>query len=212
MRSRVLVVAEPRRTPRIECSGGLAVRITGVDTVHLVSTAATPLGGDHIEIRLVVQPGAALRVRSVAATIVLPGPRTRESLSRWEIDCAGEIDVDVEPTVVAADSRHHSDVRIELAELAGIRMRERVQIGRTGERQGFWSGRARADLPGGPLLRHGVEVGAGSVADDALGTPLAYVSELRYPHLDGAAAGRTYALAAGGTLSTWQGDRLPPQG
>ena len=37
---------------------------TEPDTVHLVSAAATPLGGDSVSVRIVVEPGALLRVRS----------------------------------------------------------------------------------------------------------------------------------------------------
>ena len=50
MRSDVLIVAHRDRAPRIECAGGLAARRTEPDTVHLVSAAATPLGGDAIHI------------------------------------------------------------------------------------------------------------------------------------------------------------------
>ena len=89
-----------------------------------------------------------------------------------------------------------------------MRLRERVQIGRTFERQGFWSGSLHADVDGGPLLRHRVELGTDAVADDALGTPRACVSELRYPETTFDAAGTLLELAAGGSLATWQGERL----
>jgi len=208
MRSDVVVVATPGRLPHIECRGGLAARRTEPDTVHLVSAAATPLGGDVIAIRLVVEPGARLRLRSAAAGVVLPGPGTRESHSCWTIEVAGELDVDLEPTIVAADARHLSEVRVELAEDARLRIRERVQIGRTDEREGFWSGTMTADRCGVPLLRHRLELGPGSVADDVLGAPLACVSELRFPEPECDAAGTTLALAGGGSISTWQGERL----
>ena len=55
MRSEVVVVACAGRPPRIEHTGGIAARRTGRDTVHLVSAAATPLGGDLITIRVVVE-------------------------------------------------------------------------------------------------------------------------------------------------------------
>ncbi len=87
-------------------------------------------------------------------------------------------------------------------------MRERIQIGRTDERQGFWSGSLHADVNGGPLLRHHIELGAGSVAHDELGAPLASVSELRYPDVALDGLGTVLALAEGGCLATWQGDRL----
>ena len=87
-------------------------------------------------------------------------------------------------------------------------MRERVQIGRSDERQGFWSGSLHADIDGAPLLRHRVELGRGSVADDELGAPLACVSELRYPEATSTPQGTLLTLAGGGSLATWQGDRL----
>lgn len=206
----MLVVASRNRLPRLECVGGLAARHTHPDTVHLVSAAATPLGGDVIRIRVIVEEGARLRVRSAAATIALPGTRTPESHAFWDLDVAGELDLDPLPTVVAGASRHVSFTRLRLAAAGRIRLRERVQVGRSDERQGFWSGALHADLGGLPLLRHRVELGAGSVADDDVAAPRACVSELRCPlaTFEEAQAGTVMALAAGGELSTWQGDRL----
>ena len=208
MRSDVLVVAQPGRLPRIECRGALAARHTEPDTVHLVSAAATPLGGDTIAVRIIVEPGARLRLRSAAATVALPGAATTESHACWHIEAAGELDLDPEPTIVAADARHCSEMTVCLDDMALLRIRERMQIGRTGEGVGFWCGARRADGAGAPLLRHRVELGRASVADDALGAPLACVSELRYPEPAADAAGVTLNLAGGGSLSTWQGARL----
>ncbi|OHV03979.1 urease accessory protein UreD [Mycobacterium talmoniae] len=212
MHSRVTLVARRDRLPRIDCRGGVAARLTAPDTVHLVSAAATPLGGDRIEVRVIVEAGAVLRLRSAAATVALPGAATATSHARWRLEVAGELDVDLEPTVVAADARHVCSVALQLHADTRIRLRERVQIGRSGERDGFWSGSLCADVGEDPLLRHRVELGAGSVADDALAAPRAGVSELRYP-ADGFVAaawpGSTVlALAGGGTLRTWQGERL----
>jgi len=213
MRSELLVVVSPNRLPRIECrGGGVTARCTTPDTVHLVSAAATPLGGDAIDIRVVVEPGARLKIRSAAATVALPGPATPTSHAQWTLEVAGDLDFDLEPTVVAADARHLSGISLRLHDEGSIRLRERVQIGRFGEREGFWSGALRADRNDRPLTRHRVELGAGSLADDALCAPRANVSELCYPATTSvvpADAGTTVlALAGGGTLSTWQGDRL----
>ena len=208
MRSDVVIVARPGRGPHIECTGGIAARRTGPDTVHLVSSVATPLGGDAIAMRVVVEAGARLKVRTVAATVALPGPATLESHATWELDVAGELDLDPEPTIVAAASRHHSATRVLLAEAGVLRLRERVQVGRTGERQGFWSGSLHADVDGTPCLRHRVELGSGSVADDEIAAPRACVSEFHYPRSKVDAAGVTVALATGGCLTTWQGERL----
>jgi len=208
VRSDVLIVASPHRRPRIECTGGLAGRRTEPETVHLVSSAATPLGGDAIHVRVVVEPGARLRVRSAAASVILPGANTMESHAFWTLEVAGVLDVDPQPTVVAATSRHFTSTRLTLTDAGRIRLRERIQIGRSGEQQGFWSGSLHADVDGSPLLRHRIELGNGSVTDDELGAPLACISELHYPDSEIDVAGIPLALALGGCLSTWQGQRL----
>jgi urease accessory protein len=212
MHSDVLLIASGNRLPRIECSGGIAARYTAPHTVHLVSAAATPLGGDTIDIRVVVEGGAKLKVRSAAANVVLPGADSPTSHARWDIEVSGELDIDLEPTIVAGAARHVSTVALSLRDDCRVRLRERVQIGRCDEREGFWSGSLHANCDGRPLLRHRMQLGAGSLADDAIAAPRATISELRYPTMEFAPAvhdGSTVmALAGGGTLSTWQADRL----
>jgi urease accessory protein len=208
MISDVLIVARVGRAPGIECTGGVTARRTDADTVHLVSAAATPLGGDTIRVRVVVEPGARLRVRSAAATMAMPGNLTMESRSSWDLEIAGLLDLDPQPTIVAGQARHVTTTRLTLTGEGRARVRERVQIGRSFERQGFWSGSMHADINGAPLLRHRVDMGRGSVTDDELGTPMACVSELRYPEASFDAKGTLLTLAAGGALATWQGDRL----
>jgi urease accessory protein len=170
--------------------------------------AATPLGGDAISIRVVVEAGARLRVRTAAATVCLPGPITPESHALWTLEVEGDLDVDPQPTIVAATSRHFASTRLELTGSGRVRLRERIQIGRSAERQGFWSGSLHADVDGAPLLRHRIELGTGSLTDDELPTPLACISELRYPDPAFSAAGTLLELASGGCLVTWQGERL----
>lgn len=208
MRSDVLIVAHRDRRPRIESRGALAARETDPNTVHLVSAAATPLGGDSVCVRIVVEPGALLRVRTAAATVTLPGPNTHESHAMWTLEVAGELDLDPEPTVVAATSRHITSTHLVLNGTGRVKLRERIQIGRSNERQGFWSGSLHADVDGSALLRHRIELGRGSMADDELASPLACISELHYPETEADTAGIALALAAGGCLSTWQGARL----
>ena len=210
MRSEVLIVAVPGRLPRIEATGGLAGRCTQPDTVHLVSTAATPLGGDTLRVRVVVEAGARLRVRTVAATLVLPGTETLLSEASWDVEVAGELDVDPQPTVVAGGSAHRTQTRLQLAYSARVRIREQIQIGRSNEADGHWSGLLHADVAGAPLLRHRIELGSGAVGDDEIAAPRACVSELRYPDPSFDAPGQlVLSLARGGSLATWQGDRLP---
>ncbi len=211
MHSEVLLVASSNRLPRIACSGGIQARCTAPDMVHLVSAAAIPLGGDTINIRVVVETGAVLKLRSAAATVALPGAKTLTSHASWDIEVSGSLDVDLEPTVVAADARHLSTATLVLRDDGRVRFRERVQIGRCNERAGFWSGSLWADRDDRPLLRHRMELGAGSVADDSIAAPRATISELCYPtteFTDMPATSTVLELAGGGTLSTWQGDRL----
>ena len=210
MDSDVLVVARPDRLPRIECRGGIAARTTLADTVHLISAAATPLGGDTIAIRVIVEAGARLSLRSAAATIALPSADTPISHACVDLEVAGYLDVDLEPTVVAGGAAHWSTVAATIDGAGTLRLRERVQIGRSDERTGFWSGSLHVDAKGQPLLRHRVEVGSGAVADDVLSAPRACISELRYPAEEVAAppGGVLLYLAAGGVLMTWQGERL----
>lgn len=219
MHTQVLIVATAGRGPRIECVGGIAARRTAPDAVHLVSTAATPLGGDTIDVRVIVEAGARLQVRSVAAMVVLPGATTTQSRSGWELEVAGELDLDPEPTVIAGGSSHQATTRLQIAEAGRVRLRERVQVGRAGEQQGFWEGALHVDHDALPVVRHRVELGAGAVGDDEIATARAYVSEFRYPESDFGVV-RTaeryeprrdqvvMALADGGCLSAWQGPRL----
>lgn len=208
MRTQLRIVAEAGLLPRIHAVGGLSARRTGPDTVHMIGTAATPLGGDELDIEIVVGPAARLVVRSVAATIALPSAATPFSSARWdfEVGPGAELDFDPEPTIVAAGARHHAVTTVRLAADARLRLRERVQIGRVGESEGSWRGDLMADLGAVPLLRHQLELGSGTVADDALTAPRALDSELIYPderpvHTEGLAASRL-PLALGGSLAT----------
>lgn len=219
MHTQVLIVAAPGRGPRIECVGGVAARRTAPDAVHLVSTAATPLGGDTIDVRVIVEAGARLRMRSVAAMLVLPGATTTQSHSAWDLEVAGELDLDPEPTVIAGGSSHRAMTQVQIADQGRVRLRERVQIGRAGEQDGFWDGCLHVDRDALPVVRHRVELGAGAVSDDEIAAPRAYVSEFIYPESDFGVIRNAQryesrrdqvvmALADGGCLSAWQGPRL----
>lgn len=214
IRTELRITASAGTLPRIHAVGGLAARHTGPDTVHLIGTAATPLGGDVLDITIVVGAGARLRVRSVAATIALPGRETRKSVAHWrfEVAAGGELDFDPEPTVVAGGAEHDTFTTVRLEDGARLRLRERVQIGRTGEDHGHWTGELIADVGAIPLLRHRLELGSEAITDDALSGPRALESVLTYPDDRPAdTAGLDQALlplAAGGTLFTRTGRLL----
>ncbi|MFD8101682.1 urease accessory protein UreD [Nocardia fluminea] len=214
MRTELSIVAAPGRLPRIDAVGGLAARHTGMDTVHLIGTAATPLGGDELDITIVVRPGARLVVRSVAATIALPGAATVVSNAHWRFDIGegAELDFDPEPTIVAGGAHHHVVTTVQVAPDARLRLRERVQVGRSGEAGGGWRGDLLAELGEVPLLRHRLELGSGTSTDDGLSAARALDSELVYPDHRPAWSGSVdevrLPLAAGGSLATRTSSRL----
>jgi urease accessory protein len=196
MHSQVLIIASAGRLPRTEYRGALAVRHTLPDTVHLVSAA----------------PGAVLHLRSTAAAMVLPGVTSHESHAQLTLEVGGVLDVDLEPTIIAAHAVHTSHINAAIDAAGELRLRERVQIGRTGEQQGFWTGSLHADVKGQPLLRHRIELGAGAPGDDVIAAPRACISELCYPTEQPTPTQipmTVLGLAGGGVLSTWQGLRLP---
>ncbi len=137
----------------------LAARSTGPGVLHLVGTAAGPMDGDRVTIRLSVGPGARLRVRSAAATIALPAWRRAEagpSRLRVEIDVAdgAELDLAPEPVVVAASATLHTTTTVRAQGSARVRVLEEVRLGRHGERPGTWRGRTRVLRDGVPVLSH----------------------------------------------------------
>lgn len=164
MRTDVTVVARSDASIHTEAVGGFAVRRTGPARVHLISTAATPLGGDEIRVRVVVEAGAVLRVGSVAATIALPAAHRRDSSTGWtiEVEDGGELVCEPEPTIVAAGADHTTTTIVRMHPDARVVVAEHVQIGRgaldTGA-DGRWSGSLHVDAGDHPVLRHRLVLG-----------------------------------------------------
>lgn len=232
MRTRVEVVARRGpggRTvlPVVRASGQLAVRRTGPTTVHLVATAFGPLGGDDAELRLVVEDGARLAVRSVAAAVVLP-PRgaSPPSVQRVWAEVAGALDLRLEPTVVTAGAHHRALLHALLDDDAELAVTEQVQLGRTGEQPGRWTGSTRVERAGVPLLHTTVGLGPGAAAWLPPVAPTAYASTVQLGSAATTTATATAAAAAaasravgddavrlplpGGWVATAWGDRLTP--
>jgi urease accessory protein len=126
--------------------------------VYLVSAAGGPVGGDVLELRIEVRRGAALRLRTVAASVALPGLEGAESVLAVHASVAhdGVLEYLPEPTVVADGARHTTDIQVDLASGAALVLRDEVILGRHGERGGACRTRLRCDYDGKPLLRHDV--------------------------------------------------------
>jgi urease accessory protein len=163
--------------PVLRASGALAARLTGAGTVHLVGTAAGPLGGDTITLAIRVEAGARLRVRSAAASVVLPSTRDTLSRTSTELDVVGALDLGLEPTVVTARAAHVSTVEARLGPGAELRLIERVVLGRAAEGPGRWTGTVRVERDR-PLLHTTQELGPGAAGWAHPFTPRAYASEL----------------------------------
>lgn len=203
MRTDVHITTHPDGRHVFDATGALAVRQTGLHTLHLASTAAGPLGGDTANLTVRVLRGARLQIHTVAATVVLQG----SSQTSWElhVEEGGELVLLPEPTVVTARAEHRNEVRAYLHSAAALLLTERVQLGRADEAPGCWTGLLHVDRAERPLLRHEVALGPGAPGHDHNDAPRALVSTLRVPH-DRAAAvcGTTVLLplAGGGTLTT----------
>lgn len=185
MRTLVEIVARPGpggRTvlPVMRASGQLAVRRTGPSTVHLVATAFGPLGGDDAEVSLVVEEGATLAVRSVAAAIALPArDGLAASAQRITASVGGTLDLGLEPTVVAASAHHLASLTVELGPAGRLTATEQVLLGRTGEEPGRWTGTVRVVRGRRPLLHTTVGLGPDQPAWLPPVAPRAYASTVQ---------------------------------
>lgn len=155
MRARAALRAESdgnggTRLTRVTSQAPLVLRPTA-DGVYLAAAAGGPLGGDDLELTVDVGPHATLTLRTVGATVALPGPG--ESTFTLRLRVAGRLAVLPEPTVVAARARHRTLVEAEVADGGVLHVREEVILGRHGETGGAYRGRLRVDIDGAPLLR-----------------------------------------------------------
>lgn len=199
--------------PVLRASGALAARATGAGTVHLVGTAAGPLGGDTVTLRIRVEAGARLVLRSVAASVVLPDRSGAPSETVTELDVAGNLDLGLSPTVVTARASHTASTCARLAPGATLRLTEQVVLGRAGEGPGRWTGTVRVERDGRPLLHTTQGLGPGAPGWAAPFRPRAYAAELV---LDGTAStpetgpdAVRLPLPGGWTTTAWATDLTP---
>jgi urease accessory protein len=171
MRATAQIVAEPAPSGRTRLAvlrgePPLLPRRTGADAagpavVHLVGGAAGPLGGDHLRIEIVVRGGAALIVRTVAASVALPGPTGERSRAQVHASVAagGRLEWLPEPVVAAAGCDHEALSTVELSPDATLVWREVLICGRHGEDPGDLRLALGVNLAGAPLCRHELAVG-----------------------------------------------------
>lgn len=138
----------------------LSLRPSG-EEVYLVGSAAGPLGGDRLRLTIDVGDGASLTLRSIAASVALPGDGGE--LSRLDVHARvgrwATLRYRPEPLIAAAACRHRTTARLELALHASVEWREELVAGRHGEPPGSCWTRLVADIDGRPLLRHELRMG-----------------------------------------------------
>jgi urease accessory protein len=223
MRSRVVVAAVASahgatvlRTMVAE--GAFALRRTGPAEVHLVGTAAGPIGDDEVDIEVCVDEGARLVMRGVAAAIALAAPDggTSRLDLRARVGADAALDLSMPPLIVTRDAHVVSRVAIHLDESSRLDLTERVCLGRHDEDGGQWRGRVTLDVAGRPALRQsqhadGITTALGSgvgVRRGALVTRLTH--DALDTDVDAAVAGRAFLVPLGGgtTLRTAVGTDL----
>jgi urease accessory protein len=133
----------------------LSVRRCG-DRVLVASSAATPVGGDRLDLCVVVGPGASADVGSVAATMVWPGADGASSMLSTTCDVAagGSLRWRSEPTVSVIGSVHRSATLVRLVGDARCVLVEEIVLGRTGEPSGRLDTEIRVERDGRALVHH----------------------------------------------------------
>ena len=164
MKAHARLVAEHHRgrsrCTTLRCAPPLGFRATA-EGIHMVATAAGPVGGDDLTLEVTVARGASLAVRSVAAQLVLPAPRPAPSTTRLAVDVGygARLTWSPEPTVVVRGADHRLTTPIDLAAGADLTWRDEVVLGRDGEAGGSLLTRLRVERAGSPLLCTEVALG-----------------------------------------------------
>lgn len=134
-------------------------------TVHLVGGAAGPLRGDDLCLEVEAGPGAWLDVRSVAASLALPG-RAGAPASRLRIDAVVAAGAVLrwlpEPLIAAAGCHHQAITHVEAADGACLVWRDDQVCGRHGEGAGDVRTDTTIRYGGRTLYRHELAFGPGA--------------------------------------------------
>lgn len=150
---------------RLHRGAGGAVRVQGVlcsapvwfrwdgATLWLVGSGASPVGEDHIRVRVDVGPGVAVSVRSVAATVVYAA---RGAGTRWDTDLyvadGASVDWRLEPVILTERARHESTTTVHAAPGADVRLDEVLVLGRAAEATGILRSTLAVRIDEAPVL------------------------------------------------------------
>ena len=194
------------RLVELRSEAPLVVRSTA-DALYLVGGAGGPLGGDELTLAIAVGDRACLAVRSAAATLAQPGPRSEPSrmTMHFTVGCGAALDWQPEPLVSVRGSDHLLDTNVSLSRSARLRLVDELVLGRVGEAPGRIRVRCRVTRDGASLLAHDLDLGAGSPGWDSaamMGDARAFVSVLVVGP-DAPTTACVVAAAAEGSRAAW---------
>jgi len=169
-RARIVARAQDDGTTRLETLAGetpLLLRRTphpdGLDTaqIHLIGGAAGPIGGDDLAYRVDIGEGAKVEVRSVAASLALPGPGGAQSTLAYDVKVGpgARLDWAPEPLIAVRGANHAVLASLDVAEDAELSWREDVVLGREDEETGSVRSRVRIQRAGRVVFDHEFAVG-----------------------------------------------------
>lgn len=136
------------------------------DKVYLVGAGAAPLGGDDLNLSIVVGSRAKLHMSSVAAMLAQPGASGEPSCFTTTIVVEPEAVLDWSPlpTISVHRSNHINNVSVELGRGAELYLVEDCRLGRWNEKSGVLTSTLRIEREGHALLHH-----ANRFGDDSMG-------------------------------------------
>jgi len=178
------------------------IPVRGEPLVHLVNSAASPLGGDDLTLTVHVGPKACLTLTGIAATVALPGTHGEKSRTtvHLELDEGATVTYLPEPTVITRRARHESVLTATLAAGAHLHTRETLVLGRANEPPGELSTTLHVVRDKSPIIRQHL-----AVTPETLMGKRVLATELSTCDERETASGEWWSrtrLAAGGTLTT----------
>lgn len=160
--TRIEVAAAPGRARCTLVDGALGARLVRAGPagarVATVARGALLLGGDEVEVDVVVRAGAWLEVVETAGTVAYPGPPARWTV-RAHVEAGGALAWEGLPFVVADGADVTRTLRLDLADGARALVRDVTVLGRAGESGGAVRLRTDVTLAGGELLVEDLDLG-----------------------------------------------------
>lgn len=124
------------RVDGVLCSAPVWLRWDGA-TLWLVGSGASPVGDDHVRVRVDVGPGVGVALRSVAATVVYAAGAIG---TRWDTDIhvaeGARLDWRPEPVILTERARHDATTTVHAAAGADVTVDETLVLGRAHEAVG----------------------------------------------------------------------------